>query len=84
MAENTETGLLQNKLFLQYLAGLGADLSAAGADTSKGFQPTNVNAITQQNIQSQNMMKLLKSLLGPDGTKATFRKTGINLTIPKE
>lgn len=84
MAENTETGLLQNKLFLQYLAGLGADLSAAGADTSKGFQPTNVNAITQQNIQSQNMMKLLKSLLGPDGTKATFSNTGINLTIPKE
>lgn len=84
MAENTETGLLQNKLFLQYLAGLGADLSAAGADTSKGFQPTNVNAITQQNIQSQNMMKLLKLLLGPDGTKATFSNTGINLTIPKE
>lgn len=84
MAENTETGLLQNKLFLQYLAGLGADLSAAGADTSKGFQPTNVNAITQQNIQSQNMMKLLKSLLGPDGTKATFSNAGINLTIPKE
>jgi len=84
MAENTETGLLQNKLFLQYLAGLGADLSAAGADTSKGFQPTNVNAITQQNIQSQNMMKLLKTLLGPDGTKATFSNTGINLTIPKE
>lgn len=84
MAESTETGLLQNKLFLQYLAGLGADLSAAGADTSKGFQPTNVNAITQQNIQSQNMMKLLKTLLGPDGTKATFSNTGVNLTIPKE
>lgn len=84
MAEDVNTGLLQNKLFLQYLAGLGSDLSAAGADTSKGFQPTNVNAITQQNIQSQNMMKLLKTLLGPDGTKATFSNTGVNLTIPKE
>lgn len=84
MAEDVNTGLLQNKLFMQYLAGLGSDLSAAGADTSKGFQPTNINAITQQNIQSQNMMKLLKTLLGPDGTKATFSNTGVNLTIPKE
>lgn len=78
------SSLFQNNLFMQYLAGLGSDLSAAGADTSKGFQPNNLNAITQQNIQSQNTMKLLKTLLGPDGTKATFSNTGVNLTIPKE
>jgi hypothetical protein len=70
--------LIQNKLLLQYLAGAGADISSG-----QGIGP-NVNAVTQQNIQSQNMMKLLKQLLGPDGTKATFSNTGMNLTVPKE
>ena len=78
------SSLFQNKLFLQYLAGAGADLAAYGGNTDKGLQPNNVNAITNQSIQSQNMMKLLKTLLGPDGTKATFSNTGMNLTVPKE
>lgn len=84
MAEGGLSELFQNKLFLQYLAGAGADLSAYGADTGKGFQPTNINATTQQNISSQNFMKLLQQLLGPDGTKGTFDSKGISLNIPKE
>ena len=78
------SGLFQNKLFLQYLAGAGADLAAYGGNTDKGFQPNAINAITNQSIQTQNMAKLLKTLLGPDGTKATFSNTGMNLTVPKE
>lgn len=70
--------LFQNKLFLQYLAGAGADIAAG-----KGLGPS-VNAITQQNIQSQNMMKLMKQLLGPDGSKATISNAGMNLTIPPD
>ena len=72
------SNLLQNKLFLQYLSGAGADISSG-----KGLG-ANVNNITQQNISSQNMAKLLQQVLGPDGTKATLSNTGINLTIPKE
>ena len=70
--------LFQNKLFLQYLSGAGADIASG-----KGLGP-NVNAITQQNIQTQNMMKFMQQLLGPDGSKGTFSKAGVNLTIPKE
>jgi len=69
--------LLQNKLFLQML-------SSAGADLSQGTGGTNLNAAVQGNIASQNFSKLLKTLLGSDGTKATFSNTGMNLTIPKE
>ena len=68
--------LLQNKLILQYLAGLGADISAG-----RGLGE-NVNAITQQNIQSQNLMNLLKQMLGPDETKGSFDKTGMTLKVP--
>lgn len=78
------SSLLQNKLFLQYLAGAGADLSAYGANTDKGFQPTNINAITQQNIQSQNFMKLIKQLLGPDGSKGTLSSAGLTLNAPPD
>ena len=73
--------LFQNKLFLQYLAGVGADLSAFGADTGKGFQPTNINAITQQNIQSQNFIKMLQKFLGPDGSKMTIGADGIGMKL---
>lgn len=70
------SNLLQNKLFLQYLSGMGADIAAG-----KGIGP-NVNAITQQNIQSQNMMKLLKQALGPDQTKLTADSTGLTFKTP--
>ncbi len=71
------SSLLQNKMFLQYLMG-------AGADVAQGTGGKNINAAVQGNIQAQNMMKLLKTLLGPDGTKGTISSTGLNLTIPKE
>jgi len=69
--------LLQNKMFLQML-------SSAGTDLMQGTGGTNLNAAVQGNIQAQNMMKLLKTLLGPDGTKGTIDSTGIKLSIPKE
>jgi hypothetical protein len=43
-------------------------LMAGGADTAQGTGGTNVNAAVQGNIQSQSVMKLLRTLLGPDGT----------------
>ena len=55
--------LLQNKLAMQYLAGLGADLSAYGANTDKGFQPANVNAVTNQSITAQNANNQQQKLL---------------------
>jgi len=70
--------ILNNKLFLQYLSAAGADISA-----EKGLGP-NVNAVTQQNIQAQNMMKLMKQFLGPDGSKATFSKDGVKINIPQD
>ncbi len=71
------SNLLQNKLFLQYLAGAGQDIGSGNAIG------TNVNAITQQNIASQNYMKLLKKMLGPDETKGTFSNKGLTLSIPQ-
>ncbi|MBE3140301.1 MAG: hypothetical protein IMZ53_06930, partial [Thermoplasmata archaeon] len=67
---------LQNKLLLQYMSGVGASIAEG-----KGLAP-GANAITQQNIESQNMMKLMSRLLGPDGTKATISNAGINMTFP--
>ena len=68
--------LLQNKLFLQYLSGAGADISAG-----RGLGP-NINAITQQNIQAQNFMKMLQYMLGTGG-KASMDSTGMKLSIPQ-
>jgi len=70
------SSLLQNKLFLQYLAGAGQDLSEG--------KPigTNVNKITQQNISAQNYAKLMDKALGSDDTKMTLSNKGINLSIP--
>ena len=59
MADMSGLGsLLENKLFLQYLAGAGADISAGNPIGQ------NVNAITQQNIQSQNFAKMLAKMMG--------------------
>ena len=59
MAEANAMGnLFQNKLFLQYLAGAGQDIGSGNA------VGTNVNKITQQNISSQNYMKMLQKMLG--------------------
>lgn len=70
--------MFDNKLFLQYLAAAGNDISSGGG------LGAGINAVTQQNISAQNFAKLLKTVLGPDGTKATLSNAGINLTVPKE
>jgi len=68
--------LLQNKLFLQYLSGIGADISAGGTGIA------GANAITQQNIQAQNYMKLLKEILAGGG-KLNVGEKKASLLIPK-
>ena len=68
--------LLQNKLFLQYLSGIGADISAGGSGIA------GANAITQQNIQAQNYMKLLKEILAGGG-KLNVGEEKASLLIPK-
>ncbi len=71
--------LLQNKLFLQYLSGASQDLLAGNPIGA------NVNAVTQQNIQSQNYMKLLQQLLGGGipGSKLTADDKGVKFELPK-
>lgn len=71
-------GLFQNKLFLQYLSGMGGALSAG-----EPIGPA-LNQVTQQNISAQNFNKLLAKLMGDaanpetpgkvsfDGTKLTY------------
>lgn len=69
-------GLLQNKLFLQYLSGAGSALQQG--------QPIGpaLDKITNQSISAQNYAKLLSKLLGSDESKGTFSNKGLNLTIP--
>ena len=50
--------LLQNQLFLQYLSGAGSALSAG-----EPIGPA-LNQVTQQQISSQNYMKMLQKMLG--------------------
>jgi hypothetical protein len=59
-------------------------IMAGGQDIAQGTGGTNLGAAVQGNIQSRSMLKLLQTLLGPDGTKATFSNAGMNLTVPKE
>jgi hypothetical protein len=70
-----------NQLLLQYLAGAGQDI---GSGNPLG---TNVNAITQQNIQSRNFMKLLQRMLGgkdiPEGGKVEYDSEGAKIKVPK-
>jgi len=71
--------LFQNKLFLQYLSGAGADIGAGGT----GLQAA--NKITQENIGAQNMAQLFSKMLGgeiPDGGKVTMDKDGMKLNVP--
>ena len=66
-----------NKLFLQYLNAAGQDI-LAGEPIGK-----NVGAVTNQNIQSQNFMKMLSRMVGGGG-KATIDKEGMSLKLPTE
>jgi|GEM_PF-1882417 len=70
---------LINPLVAQYLSGLGSDLMKYGANTNNGLQLENVNAITNQSIKSNNMMKLLQSALGPDGSSVNIDNRGVTL-----
>jgi hypothetical protein len=78
------SGLLQNKLFLQYLSGAGSALQA-GKPISAGIDPVTNQAIAGQNMNKlpQSYIAMLKKALGPDESKATFSNKGINLTIPQ-
>ena len=73
---------LTNPLIAQYLSGLGADLMKYGANTDKGLQLENVNAITNQSIKTNSMNKLMQQILGPDESKMTLSNKGINLSLP--
>jgi len=70
--------MLQNKLLLQYLSSIGNSMAEG-----KGIAP-GANTVTQQNISAQNMMNMMRQLLGPDGSKASFSNTGMNLTVPPD
>ena len=72
--------VFKNKLFLQYLSAAGSDI-AAGRPISQ-----NVNAVTQQNIQTQNFNKLLTAMLrdgaSPDRmSKVTFDGDSLNYKV---
>lgn len=68
--------LFSNKLFLQYLSGVGADISAGG----RGVQA--MNKITQENIQGQNMMQVFQKMLagkGGEGSKMSVDGKGVKM-----
>ena len=62
---NGMSDLLQNKLFLQYLAGAGQDIGSGNAIG------TNVNAVTNQAITAQNFSKLLAQLMADANDSTT-------------
>jgi hypothetical protein len=70
-----------NPLIAQYLSGLGADLMKYGANTDKGFQMENVNAVTNQSIKSNNMMKLLQNALGPNKDSIKLSKGKVDMSF---
>jgi len=76
------SNLLSNKLLLQYLAAAGQDI---GSGNPIG---ASVNAVTQQNISSQNFMNLLKKMLSgqgvPEGVKAAIDSKGMKLNIDND
>jgi len=75
------SNLLQNRLFLQFLSGAGGAISSG--------QPIGpaLNQITQQNISSQNYLKLLQKMLSgeevPEGGKVMMDSKGTKIDIPK-
>jgi hypothetical protein len=72
--------LLQNKLFLQYLSSAGGALSKG--DPAGGA----LDAVTQQNISSQNFAKLLAKMLSgnvPEGGAVKMTDKGLSLNVPQ-
>ena len=72
---------LINPLVAQYLSGLGADLMKYGGNTNNGLQLENVNAITNQSIKNNSMLKLMQHALGPDGSSVKVGADGVNIKI---
>ena len=68
-----------NPAFIQALVGMGADLSAHGANTDKGFQPTNLNASTNQSIKANSFMKLMQNALSQDNSDLKLSKDGMTI-----
>ena len=79
--------LLQNRMFLQYLAGAGADIAAGNPIGA------NVNAITQGNISAQSQaatqkktMQMLAAMLRgesvPEGASVTHKEDGTTIKMP--
>ena len=78
-------GLLKNKLFLQYLAAAGQDISSGKPIGA------NVNAVTQQNIGAQNQaalqqkyIKMLSDMIGSKmpGWSASADDKGMKFNVP--
>ena len=71
--------LLQNKMFLQFL-------SAGGQDIMQGTGGANLGGAVQQNIASQNFMKMMSKMLAgdiPEGGKITIDGKGMTqLNVP--
>jgi len=66
---------LQNKLLLYYMSGLGGGLGGEGSAAQA------IGGITQQQIQTENFQKLLRTLM-LGGAKATMDKEGLSLKAP--
>jgi hypothetical protein len=74
---NFLTNLFQNKMFLQFLAAAGQDISGGGK---------NLGGAINQNISSQNYMKLLSQMLGgdiPEGGVIKMGPEGMDIKVPK-
>jgi hypothetical protein len=69
---------------IQAIIGLGADLSAYGANTDKGMQFDSLNAVTTKNIQAQNMLGLIKQALGPDNLNIKANNKGLTINVPND
>lgn len=77
--ENFLNNLFKNKMFLQML-------SAGGQDLTSG-RPGHLNAAVQQNISSQNYMKVLQKMLGgevPEDGSMTVKADGITFKVPRQ
>lgn len=75
---NANSGF-NNPMLLQFMTAAGEDISSGNPIG------TNVGKTVQQNISSQNFMKLLQKMLGgevPEGGKMEISDTGMKMHIP--
>ena len=71
---------LENQMLMYYLAGMGGALSEQGGNKAG----VAMGQMTQQQIQSQNYMKMLKGMLGgmPAGAKLSGDKDNLTVKMP--